>query len=190
MTSVSRDRSQNNLHQQFEGVDIDWTVIEKQLLMWGDLFRNKGKKLRLDICINYLADGSEPTTSRPGDKRGTTSVTKTMLSKRDAQIDAEHSSGQPSPWRNVYKTMHCPGPPCQNKDGYCWQDPVRKKHYYLKTHHLKCLVELVKKKKLNLGLRIISLMRSEHSSMQKISSGLRGKERLPNARRLSQDAHQ
>lgn len=150
MASVSRDRSQNNLHQQFEGVDIDWTVIEKKLLMWGDLFRNKGKKLRLDICIDYLADGSEPTTSRPGDKQGTTSVTKTMLSKRDAQIDAEHSSGQPSPWRNVYKSMHCPGSPCQNKDGYCWQDPVRKKHYYLKMHHLKCLVELVKKKKLDL----------------------------------------
>lgn len=47
--------------------------------------------------------------------------------------------------------MRCPGPPCENRDGYCWQDPVgKKKNYFLKTHHLKRLVNLVKKDKLDL----------------------------------------
>lgn len=73
-------------------------------------------------------------------------MTKTMLADSDAQIDAEQSSGERSVWREVYKTMRCPGP--LYRDGYCWQDPVGKKHYFLKTHHLKRLVNLVKKNKL------------------------------------------
>lgn len=140
------DRSQDDVHQESETIDIDWSVTEEQILKWSNLLRlgkAKGKKLRLDICINYLADDNDP--ARKGDKRGATSVTKAMLVERDAQIDAEQSSGQPSLWRDVYKTMRCPGSPCENKDGYCWQDPHGKIHYKLRTHHLKRLVDLVKK---------------------------------------------
>lgn len=140
------DRSTNDLHQEFEGLDIDWTVIERHLLQWNNLLR-KGKKIKLDICVNYLADDNEP---RGGEKRGSASVTKTMLADRDAQIDAEQSSGLYSPWRDVYNTLRCPGSPCDNYDGHCWQDPVGKKHYKLKTHHLRHLVGLVKKKKLKI----------------------------------------
>ncbi|CAG7980453.1 unnamed protein product [Penicillium salamii] len=143
------DRTQHDLHQQFEGIDIDWTATEKQLRIWGDRLL-KGKKVKLDICINYLADEDDISHSKRGDKRGNTSVTKTMLADREAQIDAEQSSGERSVWRDVYKTMRCPGPPCENRDGYCWQDPVGKKHYFLKTHHLKRLVNLAKKNKLEL----------------------------------------
>ncbi|EGD96536.1 hypothetical protein TESG_03976, partial [Trichophyton tonsurans CBS 112818] len=139
VTSVVNDRSQQDLHQQFE-TDIDWIAIEKQLLVWGALLL-RGKKLRLDISINYIA--GDTALSRKGNKRGTGSVTKTMLAEQDAQIDAECSSGGPSVWRDVYKKMHCPGPPCQNSEGYCWQDPVGKKHYRLRTHHLKSLVKFV-----------------------------------------------
>ncbi|GKZ33294.1 hypothetical protein AbraIFM66950_003136 [Aspergillus brasiliensis] len=120
--------------------------LERQLLQWTNLLR-KGKKIKLEICVNYLADHNEP---RAGEKRGATSVTKTMLADRDAQIDTEQTSGQYSPWRPVYNALRCPGPPCDNHDGHCWQDPVGKKHYKLKTHHLRRLVGLVKKKKLNI----------------------------------------
>jgi hypothetical protein len=140
------DRSQDDVHQESETIDIDWSVIEEQILKWSNLLRQgkaKGKELRLDISINYLADDIDP--ARRGDKSGATSVSKTRLSELDAQIDAEQSSGQPSVWREVYKTMQCPGSPCDNKDGYCWQDPHGKKHYKLRTHHLKRLVDLVKK---------------------------------------------
>jgi hypothetical protein len=134
------DHSQHDLHQQFEGINIDWAVIEEQLLKWGNLFR-KGKRLRLDISINYLGEGSDAISSKKGDKRGTTSVTKTMLAERDSQLDAEHSSGRTSVWRDVYRKMRCSGRPCQNSKGYCRQDPVGKKHYRLRTYHLKGLVK-------------------------------------------------
>ena len=58
MASVN-DCSHNALHQHFEGIDIDWTLIERQLFQWNNLLR-KGKKLKLDICINYFADDNEP----------------------------------------------------------------------------------------------------------------------------------
>jgi hypothetical protein len=66
-----------------------------------------------------------------------------MLATRDLQVDAEeHSSGQSSIWRNVYKTMRCTGPPC-NKGPYCWCDPDGKMHYKLHTDTMTSLVEYV-----------------------------------------------
>jgi hypothetical protein len=38
--------------------------------------------------------------------------------------------------------LRCPGPPC-NLGPHCWRDPFGKKHYKLRTHHLKALVELI-----------------------------------------------
>ncbi|OAG04885.1 uncharacterized protein CC84DRAFT_1187813 [Paraphaeosphaeria sporulosa] len=38
--------------------------------------------------------------------------------------------------------MRCPGPPC-NLGPHCWRDPFGKKHYRLRTHHLKTLIGLV-----------------------------------------------
>lgn len=46
--------------------------------------------------------------------------------------------------------MRFSGSPCKNKEGYCWQDPVGKRHYKIRTHHLKRLVEMVKKNHLDL----------------------------------------
>ncbi|KAK9612677.1 hypothetical protein V6Z94_010212 [Aspergillus fumigatus] len=110
--------------------------------MWGRLSRVPGKRLRLRISINYILD-SDDSPSRSVDKRGPTSVTKGMLTERDAQIDAENVSGQRSVWRDVYKKMRCPGPPCRHDGQYCWQDPKGKKHYKLRTHHLRSLIKFV-----------------------------------------------
>lgn len=135
------DRSQRDLIKSFEKTNVDWTVIERQLLVWGNLLR-VGKELRLRISINYIED-SDLSLSRASDKRGTTSVTKRMLTERDARIDAEYDSGKHSVWRDVYRIMRCPGPPCHHEGQYCWQDPVGKKHYKIRTHHLKILVKFV-----------------------------------------------
>lgn len=67
-----------------------------------------------------------------------------MLSERAMQLDAEEdASGRPSIWRDVYNLMRCPGPPCNLKT-YCWRDNIGKKHYKLKTHHLKRLIRHIK----------------------------------------------
>ncbi|CAI7580189.1 unnamed protein product [Penicillium pancosmium] len=134
------DRSQRDLTKRFESTSIDWTAMEKQLLAWAHLYR-LGKKLRLQISLNYIEDsGPLPSTT---DKRGKSSVTKRMLADRDAQIDAEQASGQHSVWRDVYRVMRCPGPPCRHDGQYCWQDPDGNRHHRLKTHHLKALVKYV-----------------------------------------------
>lgn len=132
--------SQRNIDKHFEGTSVDWTAVEKQLLAWAHLFR-RGKKIRLQISINYIED-SGPISSRT-DKRGKSSVTTRMLADRDAQIDAEQVSGQYFVWRDVYRVMRCPGPPCRHEGQYCWQDPEGKRHHRLKTHHLKALIKYV-----------------------------------------------
>ena len=144
VTVSVNDRSQDDLTKTFDNTNVDWTAIEKQLLMWGNILRLPGKRLKLRISINYIED-SDLSLSGNVDKRGTTSVTRSMLTERDLRIDAEHASGQPSVWRDVYKTMRCPGSPCRHEGQYCWQDPVGKKHYKLRTHHLKSLVKFVER---------------------------------------------
>ncbi|KAI9036193.1 uncharacterized protein KD926_002223 [Aspergillus affinis] len=92
------DRRYRDLIKQFEYTDVDWTAIEKQLLVWRALF-HAGKELRLSITINYLED-STLSPSRT-DKRGPTSTTTRMLGEREVQMEAERSSGQPAAWWDV-----------------------------------------------------------------------------------------
>ncbi|KAJ5092277.1 hypothetical protein NUU61_007147 [Penicillium alfredii] len=68
-----------------------------------------------------------------------------MLDERDAQLDAEEdASGQKPIWRSVYNLMRCALSTC-SFGPYCWVDPLGKKHYQLKTHHLRRLVTHVEK---------------------------------------------
>jgi hypothetical protein len=66
-----------------------------------------------------------------------------MLRGYDDQIDTEDSSGQPSVWRDIYRKMRYPGPPCRHEGQYCWLDPAAKKHYKLRTHHMRTLIKYV-----------------------------------------------
>ena len=118
--------SQRDIDKHFEGTSVDWTAVEKQLLAWAHLFR-RGKKIRLQISINYIEDsGPHPSNT---DKRGKSSVTTRMLADRDARINAEQVTGQHSVWRDVYRVMRCPGPPCRHEGQYCWKDPEGKRHH-------------------------------------------------------------
>jgi hypothetical protein len=138
------DRTERDLVKRFEDIDIDWSVVEKQFIKWGELFRS-GKKLRVNLSFNYTDSySSSVRTQRRGDKRGS-SATQRMLAELDTvtQPDIQQEgSCQPSAWKEVYALMHCPGPPC-NKGPYCWRDPVGKKHHKLRTQHMKALVQFV-----------------------------------------------
>jgi len=68
-----------------------------------------------------------------------------MLDQRAAQLDAEEASTrEPSIWKDVYSVMRCRSSSCNLKP-HCWVDPVGKKHYKLRSAHLKSLVEYVER---------------------------------------------
>jgi hypothetical protein len=61
-------QSERDLTKRFDEIEIDWPVIEKQLVVWGELFR-AGKRLRVDLSFNYLGIGQPlPVLLRQGDK--------------------------------------------------------------------------------------------------------------------------
>jgi hypothetical protein len=132
------DRSEHNLTKRFEKTDINWSLIEDQLLNWGDSFR-AGKKLRLIITFYYLGDNR--SYQKKGDKRGS-SATQRMLGEMENQFSAERTSGSSGSWRQVYQLMRCRDKTC--KQGvHCFEDPVTQKHYPLTQHHLASLRDFV-----------------------------------------------
>lgn len=103
------DRSERDLTKRFNDANVNWSVIEKQLVGWGELFRS-GKKLRLNISFKYVDSQPPADTTKRGSKRGS-SATKRMLADRATQLDAEEeSSGHASVWRDIYALFRCPGP--------------------------------------------------------------------------------
>lgn len=69
MASMLNDRSPK-LHQEFEGIDINWTNIERQILSWSEPFW-KGKRLKIDVCVNYLADNNKSAPLKNSKKQNT-----------------------------------------------------------------------------------------------------------------------
>jgi hypothetical protein len=135
------DRSERDLCKRYDDMHIDWPVVERQLLRWAELFRS-GKKLRVDLSFNYIESSSATSATTSREQGRGSSATQRMLADRASQLDVEQSSGVPSVLRDVYALMRCPGPPC-NLDPHCWRDPFGKKHYRLRTHHLKHLIKPV-----------------------------------------------
>jgi hypothetical protein len=74
-------RKELDLTKVFPQTSIDWAVIERQLVAWGELYR-AGKKLGLNLSFNY-GDTSHSSTTSLGraDKRGPSSTTRQMLAE-------------------------------------------------------------------------------------------------------------
>jgi hypothetical protein len=56
------ERSERDLVRRFDEVNVDWPVVEKQLLSWGELLR-AGRNLRVDISFNYVETQAAAPTS-------------------------------------------------------------------------------------------------------------------------------
>lgn len=120
------DRAEHDSTKRFIKLEIDWSIVEKQLQAWSHLLRI-GKKLRINVSFNFME------SSKAG------------LAERNTQLDTEQIvSGGPDTWRHVYNLLRCPGPPC-DLGPYCWQDPEKKRHYKLLGHHLRNLVKFVQR---------------------------------------------
>ncbi|KAK0246848.1 hypothetical protein LTS09_018011 [Friedmanniomyces endolithicus] len=140
VTVAVNDRSERDVVKQFDGLRIDWDVVESQLRSWGEHFR-VGRNLRVDIEFNHVVRNDLAGASGGVTKRGRVSATQRQLSQRDDQLEADRIAGRPSHRRDVHEMMRCPGPPC-HLGPYCWRDTKQKKHYKLMTHQLKRLDEL------------------------------------------------
>jgi hypothetical protein len=79
-------RKEPPLTKVFPKTSIDWAVIERQLVAWGELYCT-GKKLRLNFSFNYVEASQSLTTSLGRtDKRGSSSTTGRMLAEGAAQL--------------------------------------------------------------------------------------------------------
>ena len=80
MVSVTQ-RKVDDLVKRFTNTNIDWAVIEKQLVAWGEFYYT-GKKLTLKLSFNYVDVSQSSTTllGRPA-KRGFPSTTRQMLAE-------------------------------------------------------------------------------------------------------------
>jgi hypothetical protein len=88
------DRSERDLSKRFDDIDIDWSMIQRQFMKWGELFRS-GKKLRLDISFNYIdAQPQTASTTKRGSKRGSGATQRMLVEKRTAVVS--HLSGETS----------------------------------------------------------------------------------------------
>jgi hypothetical protein len=56
------DRLERDLTKRFDGRDIDWFLVKKQFLAWGESFR-AGRKLRVDVSFNYVEVGQQAPVS-------------------------------------------------------------------------------------------------------------------------------
>jgi hypothetical protein len=138
------ERRYRNLIKRFDELNIDWQVVECQLITWAELF-HAGKELRVHITINYKGRNNQAPANHRGrvNKRGASSATRRMLEERDTQLCAEEDSlGVPSAWKDVYNLMRCQGPPCHSGP-HCWRDPKDKMHHELEPSHLKRMVHYV-----------------------------------------------
>lgn len=133
-------RKERPLNKQFEGVSIDWSIVERKLLQWSDLFRN-GKKLRVDICLHYTETERSSRNANDQNKRRKvgSSATERSLNELDAVDAQEFTTGKPPSWRHVYTVYRCPGAPC-TEEPYCFYDRKIGKRRKLKAHHLRYLV--------------------------------------------------
>ncbi|RYC79042.1 hypothetical protein BFJ63_vAg18077 [Fusarium oxysporum f. sp. narcissi] len=134
-------KGEADLNTRSDGLDINWNMIESKLQAWSHLLLD-GKKLKISLSFNCVESSQSGSAVARG--RGGRSATASQLAERAIDIGEEETvSDQPAVWRRVYDFFRCTGSPCGLRP-HCWVDTVGKKHYKLKTHHVRALIEYVR----------------------------------------------
>ncbi|KAF4502803.1 hypothetical protein FAGAP_959 [Fusarium agapanthi] len=132
-------KGEADLNTRSDGLDVDW--IENKLQAWSYLLLD-GKRLKISLSFNYIETSQSGSVVARG--RGGRSATAFQLAERAIDVgEEETASAEPAVWRKVYDFFRCTGSPC-GLGPHCWVDTVGKKHYKLKTHHLRALIEHVR----------------------------------------------
>lgn len=85
------DRSERDLTKRFDELNIDWEVVEDQLMAWSHLLFD-GKNLRVDISVVYKeASPAVAVSTRQSTRRG--GVTAVQLAERDELLEQQEASG-------------------------------------------------------------------------------------------------
>lgn len=124
VVSVTQRLEPKLILQYNKDEEIHWPTVESKLVEWGEFFR-AGKKLRLDLSVNYddrEGAGQQATTglSTSVDKRSTRSTTQQMLTDLHAEQEA---SGRAAVYSRIYHLFECPSLSC-NSPNYCWVDHI------------------------------------------------------------------
>ena len=77
---VSVTKHSERLMKRFDDTSVDWAVIQKQLLIWGELFR-VGKKLKVTLSFNFVDVSSSTNLLRGPNQRNRASTTNQMLAE-------------------------------------------------------------------------------------------------------------
>lgn len=126
-------RSTKPFRKRFPNLDIEWSVVEKQLQDWNDL-PSTGKKRNL-ITINVTFE----STYTESDKVVKRKATINQLEELQARIGDGAVLSRGVCVRKAYALMRCPGPPCKKGSDHCWQSEGE--HYPLHPHHVKMLAD-------------------------------------------------
>ncbi len=51
------DRSERDITKRFEGLQIDWPMLEGKLQAWSNLLRIIGESMRINVSFNFLESG-------------------------------------------------------------------------------------------------------------------------------------
>ena len=122
-------RAQNSFLDCSPGYYLKWDAIEEQLRSWSHLLR-QGKELRIILSVIYKESGEGTVTPRGRAKRGSAAQ----------RAEREERAGV---WRDVYRTMRCPGPPC-SLGPHCWIDlDDGNKHYKIWKEEMILLIDYV-----------------------------------------------
>ena len=142
------ERSESDKAWPFQGKNVKWSEIEKQLVRW---FRQyPKKKIRLEVVINYEHDddcgGASQRGGRSAKRSGT--VSEQMHDDRATLIaNEQRETGRQPFWPEIFAKFRCiDNGPCKsnNQGGHCWADPDTGEHVPLNQDEMMRLVELRK----------------------------------------------